>query len=127
MTKDDIETQLEESKKFELKAGYVTYADGSSLYLNSNTPINEGLCFPTTETSKIASKNRLKRDRLEAYSRQIDPYYVVGFDNWFILQRFDGKYEINCSVEYKTLGAVYMSKKAAEILRDALNNNEIEL
>jgi len=103
-----------------------------NLPANSKTMYIHGVCYPTEELAKIAMNNSTTRNKLEAYSRVIDPDWRecwegmhINYYIWFHVE--GGEYRIGDAIHTKQLATVYMSEKAAYHIVQALNNKEITI
>jgi len=93
--------------------------------------VENGRCYPTKELAEIAMKNSNTRNKLEAYSRVIDPewreVWNEGQYNYFICKAPKGNYVVTFHHLVKYFGMVYMSEKSAQRIVQALNSKEITI
>ena len=127
-----LEKQLKECDELKLVDGYVSYYDGIIEKTDDINLIENGYCYPSPVLTEIADKNEVMRNKLEAYSRIIDPDWRECWDgvskNWYLFQDVEnGEYEIDCNYITKDLGKVHMSLKAATRIAKGLNSGEITL
>lgn len=92
-----------------------------------------GVCYPTRELAEIAMHNSTTRNKIEAYSRVIDPEWRADWSNSSQQKchvRRDHKndtYKVERNQFLQYLGVAYMSEKAAKRICEALNNGEINV
>jgi len=129
---EQLEKQLKECDKLKLVEGYCFGID-TIFDEHQERNVQNGRCYPTKELAEIAMKNSNTRNKLEAYSREIDPDWRecwdrVQLNNYYIwLHVESGRYRVENTKYTKQLGTVYMSRKAAERTADDLNNKEITI
>lgn len=123
---DRQDVQLKQHNKLELKGGsgyYISSTFGvDSTSLAHKETVTRGAFRATKELAKIADKNMVTRNRLEAYVHQIQ-----GDGEGRYTMFHNGSAYCIGKLGLKYLGTVYMKEKTAEILCKALNAGEIEL
>jgi len=129
---EQLNKQLKECDELKLTSGYgFAYSEVTENQRNS-LDVENGRCYPTKELAEIAMSNSNTRNKLEAYSRVIDPDWRECWDGnqYNFLVHKDNKwteYLVWYSCVRKYLGTVYMSEKAAKRIARALNEKEITL
>jgi len=126
----ELEKQLKECDGLKLTSGYgFAYSEVTE---NQRSPlgVNNGRCYPTQELAEIAMSNSNTRNKLEAYSRVIDPGWRECWGgsqyNYFVYEE-SNECCVGCRSRKKYLGTTYMSEKAAKRIAKALNEGEITL
>jgi len=127
---EQLEKQLKECDELKLVSGYgFGYREvNKQEYM---LDVENGRCYPTKELAEIAMKNSNTRNKLEAYSRVIDPewreVWNEGQYNYFICKAPKGNYVVTFHHLVKYFGMVYMSEKSAQRIVQALNSKEITI
>jgi len=128
---EQLEEQLEEYDKLKLVWGCCFGID-TIFDEHRERNVQNGRCYPTKELAEIAMNNSNTRNKLEAYSRVIDPEWRevwegmhINYYIWF--QAESGEYKVGDAMYTKQLGTVHMSRKAANRIVQALNNKEITI
>ena len=133
-TIEQLEKQLNECDVLQLEP-FDNYIDVGIQHIfnipsNSMSMFQHGVCYETKELAEIALNNSNIRNKLEAYSRVIDPDWRECWDgeqnNYFITFE-EEKYYQSVEYAYKQLGTTYMSQKAAERIVQALRDKEITI
>jgi len=124
----DLEDQLKECDELKLVEGCCFGID-TIFDEHQERNVQNGRCYPTKELAEIAMNNSNTRNKLEAYSRVIDPAWREVWNeeqyNYFICKASKGKYVIGFHFLVKCFGTVYMSEKSAQRIAQALSNKEI--
>jgi len=128
---EQLEKQLKEYDKLKLVEGYCFGID-TIFDEHQERNVQNGRCYPTEELAEIAMNNSNTRNKLEAYSRVVDTDWREDWEgmhiNYYILFRVkSGEYKVEYAMYSKQLGTVYMSRKAANRIVQALNNKEITI
>jgi len=132
----ELKQQLKECDELKLEP-FDYYIDVGIQYIfnipsNSMQRFEHGVCYETVELAEIAMRNSNIRNKLEAYSRMIDPDWRevwegmhINYYIWFYVE--SGEYKVESAMYTKQLGTVYMSRKAANRIVQALNKKEITI
>jgi len=83
--------------------------------------------YKSHELMMIAMNNSNTRNKLEAYSRVIDPDWRENKQSDYYISTNGSRFNVGYHHNYKNLGSVYMSEKAAIRIAEALNNKEITI
>jgi len=125
---EQLEKQLKECDELKLVEGCCFGID-TIFNEHQERNVQNGRCYPTKELAEIAMNNSNTRNKLEAYSRVIDPAWREVWNeeqyNYFICKASKGKYVIGFHFLVKCFGTVYMSEKSAQRIAQALSNKEI--
>ena len=129
-----MEEQLEKCNEWEMEPAkcYIS-SDGKISVLHSTTSINMaqkfGMKRHTKELAEIACKRMKEANLLEYWASVIDPDWRdegIGRVAWYVYYS-DGKYNIDRWKYHRGIGSVYMSRKSAIKICNALNKGELKL
>ena len=133
----DMEAELNKPKGFEWKYTHnrafvvISYDICDNMSGVDTDYLCHGRYRTTQENAERALERNRLANRLEALAEQLDPDWVVDWENgmqekWYVYY-IRGEYKYSCMGGVQHIGQVYMSKATAAKIVDMLNSKGIEL